>query len=414
MRHLCSVSVISVCLSLAVLIAGCVGGESPGLSTTTVVPPPSLAVDPCPLSLANEQVSAVAPASGLSQTFEVVTGASCDWTVESQSSFIAIASERAGRGSATVTLTIQPNTGAPRSGYVVVNQLTITVTQAAPPCDFSLSSTGQSFDADGGTGSVDVSVRQGVECQWTASSDASFVVVTSGTSRTGNGSVAFTVAANPLMTARSTSLSIAGMRFSVSQAARVTDPPRVVGLTLSVHQQPWCASPFTIRSDPEPDFPVVNRPGAFTFPARPFVVGTVVQLTGSAGGAVSEWSDCDNGSGSACRVSMTSNREVSASITQNCASPALTDVSTVDVAGVWRISFTALNLVPFAGSVTGGTQFTAACGSSYTTSISVPTTGSGSYSSAINVPASACPFGGTLSVSDFNGSASTSWEGDSF
>lgn len=394
------------------LVAGCVGSEQPALSTTTVVPPPSLAVDPCPLNVANEQVSGVVPATGLTQTFEVVTGATCDWSVESQSSFISITSDRTGRGSATVTVTIQPNTGAQRSGTVIVNQLAVTLTQAGPPCEFGLSSTSQSFDVDGGTGTIEVTVKQGVECQWAASSDAPFIVVTSGASRTGNGAVTFRVAPNPTRAARSGSLTIAGIGVSVSQAPTVPDPPPVVGLTLTVSQRPWCASPFMIQSDPPPNYPPVNRPGTFTFPARAIVLGTVAQLTASSGGSVSGWSGCDGASGSVCRVNMTSNREVSASVVQNCASPAFMGVSTADVSGVWRINFTAVNLVPFAGSVTGGTQFTASCGTSYSTSISVPTSGSGSYSGSIDVPASACPFGGTLSLSDFNGSASTDW-GDS-
>jgi hypothetical protein len=63
-----------------------------------------------------------------------------------------------------------------------------------------------------------VSVTTTSGCAWTASSRVSWITVTSGASGTGNGSVAFSVAANPGGT-RDGTLSIGGQTFTVTQGA---------------------------------------------------------------------------------------------------------------------------------------------------------------------------------------------------
>lgn len=87
----------------------------------------------------------------------------------------------------------------------------------AAPCAPSLSSTGQSFTAAAGTGSSTVTV--GATCPWTASSNASWIAVTAGATSLGTGTVTFSVTANTAATNRSGTLTIAGMTFTVTQAA---------------------------------------------------------------------------------------------------------------------------------------------------------------------------------------------------
>ncbi len=93
---------------------------------------------------------------------------------------------------------------------------TITV-QPGPTCSFSLSQTTQSFSTAGGTGSVAVTTPAG--CTWTAASQLGWVSITSGSSGSGNGTVSYSVQANPGV-ARSGSLTIAGQTFTVTQAAQ--------------------------------------------------------------------------------------------------------------------------------------------------------------------------------------------------
>lgn len=88
-----------------------------------------------------------------------------------------------------------------------------------PPttCTFALSPTSAGFAAVGGPATVTVMTQAG--CSWTAVSNNSFITITSGTSGSGTGTVTYTVAANTSTTARSGSLTIAGLTHSVSQDA---------------------------------------------------------------------------------------------------------------------------------------------------------------------------------------------------
>jgi Zn-dependent metalloprotease len=113
-------------------------------------------------------------------------------------------------------------------------------------CSFSISPTSASFAAAGGTQSVTVTTQAG--CNWTAASNNSFITVTSGASGSGSGTVNYSVAANT-STARSGSLTIAGLTHSVSQAGTgggctnaIVNPGFETGTT------PWTISGQVTRS----------------------------------------------------------------------------------------------------------------------------------------------------------------------
>lgn len=82
-------------------------------------------------------------------------------------------------------------------------------------CGYAISPTSQSFQASGGSTTVSVTASSG--CAWTASSGVAWVTITSGSSGTGNGTVALTVAPNT-GGARATGVTIAGRTFTVTQA----------------------------------------------------------------------------------------------------------------------------------------------------------------------------------------------------
>ncbi len=69
--------------------------------------------------------------------------------------------------------------------------------------------------------SASVTVASG--CAWTASSSVAWVTVLAGASGTGNGAVAFSVAANP-GSVRTGTVTVAGQTFTVTQAAATTSP----------------------------------------------------------------------------------------------------------------------------------------------------------------------------------------------
>lgn len=93
----------------------------------------------------------------------------------------------------------------------------VSYTPPASACTYTISPVSQSFGASGGTGSVTVTTQAG--CDWSASSGASWLTLTTGSSGSGTGTVGYSVAANTAAAARSGSMSVAGNTFAVSQQA---------------------------------------------------------------------------------------------------------------------------------------------------------------------------------------------------
>lgn len=86
----------------------------------------------------------------------------------------------------------------------------------ASSCSYSLTPASLSTGAAAVVGSLSVTATAG--CPWTAVSNTGWITVTSGASGSGNGSVAYSVAANTSTSARSGTLTIAGQTFTVTQA----------------------------------------------------------------------------------------------------------------------------------------------------------------------------------------------------
>jgi hypothetical protein len=172
-------------------------------------------------------------ASGGTGSVSITAGSDCSWTANSESGWLTLTGSVSGRGNGSVSFNVSANSGAERTGSVIVAGQRGMVTQAGPSspapapspgpapspnpsCTFTIAPTSQNVVALGGTGSVAVSTQSG--CQWSASSNASWISVTSGASGTGNGSTGFSVAVN-LGGARSGTIGIAGRSFTVNQAA---------------------------------------------------------------------------------------------------------------------------------------------------------------------------------------------------
>jgi Viral BACON domain len=92
---------------------------------------------------------------------------------------------------------------------------TFTVTQAALVCSYSISPTSQRVGRGGGTETIDVSTSSG--CAWTASSNSSWITITSGSSGTGSGTVRFSYTRNESRNDRSGTLTVAGRTATVLQ-----------------------------------------------------------------------------------------------------------------------------------------------------------------------------------------------------
>ncbi len=174
--------------------------------------------DPTPCAFMISPTSQTFTSTGGTGSVAVNTQGGCAWTASSNDPFISITSGSSGTGNGAVNYSVAANpVTSPRTGTMTIAGLTFTVTQDALPCVFTISPTSQTFASPGGTGSVSVTTQTG--CAWNATSNAPFINITSGSSGTGNGAVNYSVAANPVTSPRTGTMTIAGLTFTVTQDA---------------------------------------------------------------------------------------------------------------------------------------------------------------------------------------------------
>ena len=144
---------------------------------------------------------------------------SCKWTTTSDASWITVTSGSSGTGNGTASYTVTANnTGSARQGNIIIAENSFNLYQT--PCSQSLSSPSKSIDFVGGTG-LTVGVTSETGCAWTTAIDAtsaSWITVNSGGSGNGNGTVSYTIAANPGVQ-RDGVITIGNKAFSVTQGA---------------------------------------------------------------------------------------------------------------------------------------------------------------------------------------------------
>src|SRR5688572_16023678 len=151
---------------------------------------------PCRYALGPSSQS-IGPEGG-ARSVTVTTSSECAWNASTDVNWLAATGPISATGNATLSFEVARNDGGPRVGTVSVagEQSAITqggVAPAPPPsCSYTIAPTSQNIAAAGGTGTpVTVTAQSG--CQWTAVSNASWITVTAGSSRTGNGTVSFSV-----------------------------------------------------------------------------------------------------------------------------------------------------------------------------------------------------------------------------
>jgi hypothetical protein len=208
---------------LAFLAAGC------GSTSVSVTSPTG---SKCQVSATSTLPSA--PATGGAGTINVNTNRDCTWSASSAAAWIAITSGTTGQGEGSVAFRVSENPDpSPRRGMVTVNDAQIAISQDPAPCKFTVSPTNASVPAAGGPTTIRVDANAG--CAWTATSQASWIQVTSGSTGTGGGNIALSVSANT-GAARSGSVTVAGQTVVVSQGAVACDAT-VSAATLTVGAQ---------------------------------------------------------------------------------------------------------------------------------------------------------------------------------
>ena len=261
-------------------------GQESGYSNEVVFGSPS----PCTFSLTPGSYSS-SPSAGPG-TVQIATQSGCAWTAISNVSWLIITSNSAGTGNGIVNYSISANSGsASRSGTMTIAGNTFTVNQSGASCSYAISPASKSFNAGGGTGTVNVTAANG--CPWNSSSNAGWISILSGGSGTGNGTVSYSVSPNPNGTSRTGTITLAGKIMTVSQTG---------------------ASQYslTVAKGGNGNGTVTVNPAGTTFTA-----GTAVTLTATPDGnsAFAGWSGACSGTTPTCVVTMNSNISVTATFT---------------------------------------------------------------------------------------------------
>jgi all-beta uncharacterized protein/BACON domain-containing protein len=196
--------VAALAAALACAIVGCTSTE------TSVTAPTS---DKCQITASNAPSSFTA--AGGAGTVTIGAARDCVWSIAANAAWVSIAGSKSGQGDASIAYTVAVNSiPSARSTAIVVGSQTLSLSQAAAPCQFAISRGSDSIGSSGGRLTVGVSTLTG--CEWTAASGANWIAVTGGQSGNANGTVELSVAANP-GAARVAQVNIAGQTYTVNQ-----------------------------------------------------------------------------------------------------------------------------------------------------------------------------------------------------
>ena len=172
----------------------------------------------CTISL--QPTSTSVPAASGTGNVAVTAASGCPWTANSLASWITLTTTASGSGNGSVGFSIASNTTTTaRSGTLNIGGQIFTINQAGATqtCAVTINPTSQSVPAAGANG-INIAVTAPGGCARPASSNATWITVTSGATGSGNGTVTLNVAANT-GGARTGTVTIGGQTFTANQAA---------------------------------------------------------------------------------------------------------------------------------------------------------------------------------------------------
>ncbi len=142
------------------------------------------------------------------------TSALCPWTATTNDSWIDITAGSSGTGGGTVSFSVAANPANARTGIIAIAGIQYAITQNTG-CSFALTPTASAFGSGSASGSFVVTTTP--QCSWTATTQASWIVVANGQGRQGSGTLNFSIGANT-GPARSGTISVNGTIFTINQS----------------------------------------------------------------------------------------------------------------------------------------------------------------------------------------------------
>lgn len=153
------------------------------------------------------------------QSMQVQTQPDCLWQASTNDQWITLTSGKRGKGAGPIGFDVatNPTTTARNGSITVADQTVVIVQNALPPCPVTLSPPVLSLDVQAATPSL--SVGAATDCQWTATSNVSWITIGGGFSGTGPRTLQLNVAANTQSVARTGVITANGSHATVNQAA---------------------------------------------------------------------------------------------------------------------------------------------------------------------------------------------------
>lgn len=172
------------------------------------------------------------PTAFASPSFTVTTQPGCPWTATENASWITPTGGPSGTGTRAYTFNVLANAGpAARSATITVNDAVVTVNQlgTSPSCVDAVTPERISISGAASSQSFSVAAR----CAWQAKkdADASWIAPTGGWSGAANGTVRFTVRANPGPATRAGTIQVGDKVVTVVQSPACLTPPVVTPTT---------------------------------------------------------------------------------------------------------------------------------------------------------------------------------------
>lgn len=178
---------------------------------------------PCTFTLSPSSLS-FGPSGG-SSSVSVTTASNCTWSAASDRGWMSITTGANGTGNGVVQISVAANqSDALRAGTLTIAGQAVAVQEEGlGACTFEISPASASYTKDAVTGSFAVTAPS--HCQWSAASNAAWVGITSGSTGTGNGTVAYSVDRNRDVNARTGTVTAGARTFTVNQAGDPPAPP---------------------------------------------------------------------------------------------------------------------------------------------------------------------------------------------
>lgn len=180
---------------------------------------------PAPCSYSLSTSSLLVGAAGGPGSVTVTTASHCTWTAASDRAWMSITSGTSGTGNGVVNVSLTPNPSETvRTGTLTIAGQVVSVhEEGLGACTLEISPTSASFNKDSANGSF--AVTAAAHCQWSATSNSQWLVVTSGSPGSGNGSVGYSVERNRDVNARTATIAVGARTFTVNQSG---DTPAAV------------------------------------------------------------------------------------------------------------------------------------------------------------------------------------------